>query len=55
MEAQGKIPRLTCQNCGHTWIPRVESPRKCPECQSRDWDVEDGGEDWPGRKEEAKA
>lgn len=27
---------LTCTRCGHTWIPRVQRPRKCPNppCQA---------------------
>ena len=33
------IPKLTCQQCGHVWIPRVAHPHECPVCQSRAWNT----------------
>ena len=29
----------TCSRCGHEWKSRVASPKKCPECQSLNWQV----------------
>ena len=28
---------IKCAKCGYEWIPRVKNPKKCPECQSRNW------------------
>lgn len=28
---------LTCQKCGYRWQPRLERPKCCPECKSREW------------------
>lgn len=33
-----KIPQVKCKKCKEKWIPRVSAPKKCPFCQSRDWD-----------------
>jgi hypothetical protein len=31
-------------NCGFTWLPRIEGRQaKCPNCQSRKWDVKKNG------------
>lgn len=27
-----KLPRLSCNRCGHIWIPRIPRPGKCPAC-----------------------
>ena len=27
----------TCLRCGHNWLPRVESPIRCPTCKSPYW------------------
>ena len=32
-----KLPRLTCQRCGHTWVPRVEVVYLCPKCHTPKW------------------
>jgi len=32
-----EITRYECKKCGYEWIPRVENPKKCPNCQTRDW------------------
>lgn len=32
--------QLECKRCGFKWMPRVEKPRRCPECQSYAWDKE---------------
>ena len=26
-----------CLLCGYIWLPRVPNPRKCPECNRKDW------------------
>jgi hypothetical protein len=31
-------PELECSQCGYEWESRVDSPKKCPECQSKKWD-----------------
>lgn len=31
------IPRLRCNQCGHEWIPRTESPKRCQGCGSYKW------------------
>ena len=33
-----KILVLTCQMCGYQWLPRVPKPRRCPGCQSPEWE-----------------
>jgi len=33
----GWLPDYDCKACGYKWQPRVENPKKCPRCQSRDW------------------
>ena len=30
--------RHTCDKCGHVWLPRVNTPVRCPKCQSVKWD-----------------
>jgi len=32
---------LKCYACGHTWKPRVENPKECPNCGSARWFEED--------------
>ena len=33
------LPHLSCQRCGHSWIPRrPQKPRVCPTCRSPYWD-----------------
>jgi len=29
------FPTATCPRCGHTWLLRVEHPKKCPKCTGR--------------------
>ncbi|MFA7221212.1 MAG: hypothetical protein WC119_12015 [Synergistaceae bacterium] len=29
---------VICIHCGYHWTPRVETPKTCPGCKSRDWD-----------------
>ena len=31
------MKRIKCSKCKHTWIPRVENPKECPNCKNRDW------------------
>jgi predicted Zn-ribbon and HTH transcriptional regulator len=35
-----ELESVSCIRCGHTWIPRVEEPKRCPNCSLRDWDGE---------------
>lgn len=28
-----------CLRCGNKWHPRLEKPKMCPDCKSRDWDI----------------
>ena len=28
---------LTCQRCGHVWLPRKAAPDLCPKCKSYLW------------------
>ncbi len=37
------IPRLTCNACGHTWIPRKPVIYLCPSCHSPKWAEPKGG------------
>jgi len=32
------LVKVTCAKCKGTWIPRTRRPKKCPYCQSRQWD-----------------
>jgi DNA-directed RNA polymerase subunit RPC12/RpoP len=32
------MTKLECNRCGHEWIPNVEHPKQCPECNSPYWD-----------------
>lgn len=34
---------VTCDQCGHSWVPRVDVPQRCPECRSRHWNKRVGG------------
>ena len=34
-----KLQHVKCKKCGEKWIPRVSAPKKCPGCQSREWDL----------------
>lgn len=29
------LKKVTCASCGHTFVPRVEKPAKCPNCFKR--------------------
>ena len=29
---------LVCHRCGYQWLPRVGKPKRCPRCQTWDWD-----------------
>ncbi len=35
------IEQLTCKLCGHEWFPRYfgTTPRICPKCKSRFWNI----------------
>jgi predicted Zn-ribbon and HTH transcriptional regulator len=26
-----------CKQCGFNWVPKVDEPKKCPNCQRYDW------------------
>ena len=32
------LPMAKCSQCGEIWQLRVKNPKKCPNCQSRQWD-----------------
>lgn len=32
------MERFKCKHCGYSWIPRIKKPKKCPKCQSWDWE-----------------
>jgi len=34
------VVELECKNCGNLWVPMVDNPKKCPQCQSRKWNEE---------------
>ena len=40
-----KLSVVVCQKCDHKWIPRVSDPKKCPNCQSKDWNKQKKGEE----------
>ena len=29
--------KLTCAKCGYEWESRVDVPKECPDCKSREW------------------
>ncbi len=33
------ITTLTCERCGHKWVPRISDPRVCPSCKHYKWDI----------------
>jgi predicted Zn-ribbon and HTH transcriptional regulator len=34
-----KVQSLTCQRCGHKWIPRQIDVRQCPSCKTTHWET----------------
>ena len=42
-----ELVTLECLKCGYKWFPRTANPKKCPECQRRDWNK-------PKKKKEKK-
>lgn len=34
-----KVQTLTCQRCGHQWVPRQAERTICPKCKSKLWDT----------------
>ncbi len=34
-----QLVAFQCAKCGYEWFPRTTNPLKCPNCQSRDWNV----------------
>lgn len=34
-----KVVEHVCYNCDYEWKSRVPNPRKCPNCQSRKWNM----------------
>jgi len=34
-----KIQKLTCQRCGHAWVPRKRITYVCPKCNNARWDI----------------
>ena len=37
MTKEFKVPEFRCSRCGHTWIPRISAPKRCPRCKSYYW------------------
>lgn len=37
--------KCTCSQCKFEWVPRVATPRKCPSCQSRNWQGSEKGQE----------
>ncbi len=33
--------QITCQKCGHKWIPRKADVRQCPKCKTAYFDVKE--------------
>lgn len=31
------VTELRCRKCGYIWEARVQEPKACPECKSRNW------------------
>lgn len=31
----GFMAKQVCPHCGYSWFPRVERPRRCPDCQKK--------------------
>ena len=42
MEEKVVINTLTCERCGHKWVPRVSIVKTCPLCRSPYWDTPKG-------------
>jgi predicted Zn-ribbon and HTH transcriptional regulator len=42
IEIDGEVmivrPVLRCIKCGYSWVSRVDQPKECPHCKSRNWD-----------------
>ena len=34
-----EIPKVKCEKCGESWIPRVKTIVQCPFCKNRKWYV----------------
>lgn len=32
-----EFEKAKCNQCGHRWLPHVDHPQKCPNCQRKDW------------------
>jgi len=39
MKEKNKLKKVECKKCGEKWLPRVCAPKKCPGCQTREWDA----------------
>ena len=35
--AKVTIPKLKCERCGHSWVPRKSEITICPRCKSPYW------------------
>lgn len=34
------LPKVRCRRCGHRWVPRKVSPKRCPDCKTPYWKTE---------------
>gem|GEM_PF-2237066 len=32
-----KKTKFVCKHCSHSWVPRKEQPKKCPNCRKSNW------------------
>lgn len=37
MQPEVELAVLTCLRCRYEWVPRVKSPKRCPNCLSPYW------------------
>ena len=31
--------KIKCKQCKYEWKPRVEHPKECPNCKTRNWNI----------------
>jgi predicted Zn-ribbon and HTH transcriptional regulator len=43
-----------CLRCGYEWEARVNNPKECPQCKSREWSNQAGDNEKDGDNEKEK-